>query len=89
MINAILGRLDVFGTIVEFTRQEAAIVHCLQESAEVGCTSAMMSNVLFGENHSQSRKTLGVHMVNVRRKLPAGVSIVFDAMRNVYVMGEK
>jgi DNA-binding response OmpR family regulator len=89
VINAILGRLDVFGTIVEFTRQEAAIVHCLMESGDVGATSPMMTAVIFGEHTAKSGKTLGVHMCNIRKKLPEGVAIKFDAVRGVYELNDR
>lgn len=86
MINAILGRLNVCGTVIEFTRQEAAIVHCLMEAGDAGCTAKMMISVIFSEYSAKAGKTLGVHMCNIRKKLPSNLTIKFDAVKSVYVL---
>ena len=88
MINAILGRIDVFGTVVQFTRQEAAIVHTLTTAGIDGCSPESLCLLIFKEHDEERAKTLGVHMCNIRKKLPSAVRSVYNPLRRVYVLEE-
>ena len=84
-LDLIMGKIDIFGTKVELTRQEAAIATMLKYAPrnreELGLT-------IFDEMKSTYGKVLGVHFFNLRKKLDGIATITYCGKESIYTMTE-
>lgn len=77
-MDLIAGNIDVFGKVLNFTRQESAVIMMLKESSR---SSREMCDILFSEFNS---KLMGVHLFNIRQKLEKVATIKYDSQSCLY-----
>lgn len=84
----VLGRFTLNDCSLELTRHEMALLHKLHSSGDAGNTLHDLTRYLWGS--IKHTKTLGVHLLNLRRKLEkAGFGVKYYPSTERYVLGVK
>jgi DNA-binding response OmpR family regulator len=79
----VLGRFAYNGISLILTRNEMAILNHINSMCDSGSTIHELSNLIWGE--LKHTKTLGVHMLNLRRKLEtAGLKVEYRPTNKTY-----